>query len=531
MATEQVILRHLFAGGWSTDFGPNTDIAPGEGGQIAIPFLVDAENVLYELDGGPHKMPGTAKLNSAQMESGAVVKGLFDYWDTGTSAASTQHRIVHVGTTIKRDDADGTFTDLFTGLQSGAVPAYAVLEDVLVMATDHVSDVPRSWDGTTAQNLAGSPPNFSFSVTHKNRMWAAGVEANSSRLYYSALLDAEDWTGAGSGSIDIDPRDGDRLTALASHRDELWVFKGPYKGSIHRITGSAPTGSDAFARRTFVIGVGAVSHNTLFRFANDLGFMWSDATVRSLAATAAFGDFAEAALSRPINQGFLAARINFGRLKHAWAATDDVQGIVAFAVPIDASTDNNALIVMDIRFAPPRWSFIPAIAAGCVASVIDPGDNDRRILMLGGTDGHVRKWGRGTRSNDGTAISMKVTTPHFTYGAPAVMKTIAWASLGISPKNDSNITFGWQRDNVAQQTQTVSQGGGADVLGVASANQFTLDTSTLAGARFLDRFLELEEGGEFRSIQYQVVDTADNIDIEIHAIGAAIERGGISTEN
>lgn len=530
MATETAILRHLFAGGWATDFGPNTDVTPSEGGGIPIPFLVDCENALYELDGGPHKMPGTAKLNSVQLEVGAVIKGLFDYWDTGTGATSTQHRIVHVGTTIKRDNADGTFTDLFTGLVSGAVPAYAVLEDVLVLANDHVSDVPRSWDGTTAQNLAGSPPNFSFMATHKNRMWAAGVESLSSRLYYSASLNAEDWAGAGSGSIDIDPRDGDRITALASHRNELWVFKGPYKGSIHRITGSAPTGSDAFARTTFFSGVGAVGHNSIFRFANDLGFLWSDGTVRSLAATDAFGDFSEAALSRPINQGFLAARLNFARLKHAWAATDDTFGIVILTIPIDGSTNNNAVAAMDFRFVPPRWSFLPAIEAGCVASVVDPDDNDRRILMLGGNDGHVRKWGRATRSNDGTAISFKMTTPHFTYGSPAVMKTISHASLAIRPWNDANITFGWQRDNTTQQTQTVSQGG-SDVLGVASANQFILDTSRLAGARFVDRFMDVEEGGEFRSIQYQVTDTANNIDIEIHAIGAAIKGGAVSTEN
>jgi hypothetical protein len=344
------------------------------------------------------------------------------------------------------------------------------------------------------------------------------------------LLDPEDWAGGGSGSIDIDPSDGDRITAIASHRNELWIFKGPYRGSIHRITGSSPTGTDAFARKTFVIGVGAVGHNSIFRFANDLGFMWSDGTIRSLAVTDSFGDFAETALSRPINQGFLAARLNFSRLKHAWVAVDDIRGVVVIVIPIDASANNNVMIAMDIRFAPARWSFIPAIAAGCVASVIDPADNDRRIIMFGGNDGYVRKWGRPDRSNDGTAISYKVTTPYFTYGSPALMKTISHASVGIRPWNNADITFGWQRDNVTQQTQTVVQGG-EDVLGTASANQFTLDTSILAGARFVDRFMDLEDGGEFRAIQYQVTDTADNTDIELHAIGAAIRGGGISTEN
>jgi hypothetical protein len=72
-----------------------------------------------------------------------------------------------------------------------------------------------------------------------------GRATNPSRLYYSANVDPEDWVGVGSGSIDIDINDGDMITGIASYQDNLFVFKGPNKGSIHRITGSSPTGSDA----------------------------------------------------------------------------------------------------------------------------------------------------------------------------------------------------------------------------------------------------------------------------------------------
>ena len=152
-------------------------------------------------------------------------------------------------------------------------------------------DVPRSWDQTTAQNLAGTPPRFSFGVSHKNRAWAAGVYATPSRLHYSANVDPEDWIGAGSGSIDIDPNDGDMITGLVSHKDELFVFKGPNKGSIHRIIGSSPTGSDAFSRKNFVKGLGACWHNAIFPFGDDIGFVSQYGSVHSLSATAAYGTF------------------------------------------------------------------------------------------------------------------------------------------------------------------------------------------------------------------------------------------------
>lgn len=523
MAQDGRFVTHRFAGGWDTDSGPTASVPIDD--VVAIPFLIDAENVLFERDGGPHKIPGTAKLNSAELESGATVMGLFDFWITGSGSGSTQHRIIHVGTTIKKDDADGSFSDIFTGLTSGAIPCYAVLEDILVIASDSSSDVPRSWDGTTAQNLAGTPPNFSICAKHQNRMWAAGVNGNASRLYYSALLDPEDWVGSGSGSIDIDPNDGDRITAIASHRNELWVFKGPYKGSIHRITGSSPTGDDAFARKTFVDGLGAVNHNGLFRFANDLGFVWSDGSVRSLAATDAFGDYAEAALSRPINVNYLGDRGNLARFDQAWAAVDDILGIVAITIPVDGSSTNNVIIAMDFRFAPARWSLVSAISAACVASVVDSSSVNRRQLMLGGYDGYVRKWGQKDRTNDGTGISLKVTTPHFNYGLPAHKKTIDFASIGFAPKNDASVTFGWQRDNMAQQTTTVTQGGGAQL------DSFVLGTDTLGGAAFVDRFMDLTEGGEFRSVRYQVTHSANDEDVEFHSIGARIRLGGISLEN
>ena len=188
MTTRRIFVRHLFSGGWNTDSGPSVDVAPDREGIVRIPYLIDADNCIYETDGGPHKVGGTSRVNSSELESGAVIKGLFDYWRQGTGGAPTQKRIIHIGTKIKKDDADGTFTDIFTGLESGSIPAYSTFDDLLIMSSDSTTDVPKSWDQTTAQNLAGSPPNFAFSATHKNRSWAAGNAALPSRLYFSAGL-------------------------------------------------------------------------------------------------------------------------------------------------------------------------------------------------------------------------------------------------------------------------------------------------------------------------------------------------------
>jgi hypothetical protein len=134
------------------------------------------------------------------------------------------------------------------------------------------------------------------------------------------------------------------------------------------------------------------------------------------------------------------------------------------------------------------------------------------------------------RSIDGvSALSFRVTTPFLNYGNPIQSKTISIAATGIRPKGNFPYIFGWTRDQNAQQTATMTQVGG-DVLGVAALHQFTLDQSRLAGGSYVDIFQELEEGGEFRSIQYDVRQSGVSQDIELHSISTAITPGALSTE-
>jgi hypothetical protein len=527
MPTRASDLRHIFAGGWATDFGPNAEVEIRGDGKVLIPFLVEADNLFYELDGGPHKIGGGAKLNSAVLEGGEEVLGIFDYWKNGGAATGTQKRIVHVGTKIKKDDADGTFDDLFTGLENDKVPCYTVFDDILIISSDSTTDVPKSWDQSTAQNLAGTPPNFAFSATHKDRVWAAGVVANPSTLYYCVGYDPEDWAGAGSGSIQIDPGDGDRITGLASFKNELWVFKGPYHGSIHRITGSAPTGDDAFARRTFIRGLGAVWHNLIVEYKDDLAFMWSDGTFHSLKATAAFGDFNEAALSYPINT-FLRERVNHSRLRFGWAINNVGLGVVRVVLPIDSAQFPNHCISMDYRFDPPRWSSQGRYGYPSLGNVIDTGGSGQPQFMAGGSDGFVRKLDQSARTNDG-AIAMRAKTPHFTYGNPLRLKQINRASVGIRPLGSAQLIFGWELDDGIVQEKTGTQGGG-DVLAPGEP-AFALGSSVLGGSNFAERAFDLEEGGEFSSIAYIVRNAGDREDLEVHSITAQIKPGAESGES
>jgi hypothetical protein len=514
---------------------------PSQGGVMEVPYFVDADNVQFELGGGPRKVGGTSKLFSSALSVAGVtaIRGLFDYWRMGTTGTSVQKRILHVGTTIKKDDADGTFANLFTGLSATSIPAYCVFGDAVIISQTG-ADVPKWWDQTTAQNLAGSPPNFAFAVAHKNRVWAAGVDSTPSTLYYSVFTDEEDWTGAGSGTIAIDPDDGDRITGLVSHKNDLWVFKGSQNGSIHRITGSAPTGDDAFSRIPFVDGVGAVNHNGIFRFRNDIGFVGPQGIIHSLAATAAFGDFLVSSLSFPLND-WLRAHVNNSVLNQCWAATDEIRGCVRITLPIDSGTTPNYMLCMDYRRSTQGgapdiwWSSEPAFTWPTVARVLDPDFSNVPTLMAGGDDGFVRRMDRQERSIDGvTAISASANTPYFSYGSGLHKKMIYVLTVSLVPKGAFDMTIGWKRDDKAEQTQTITQGSGGDVLGGTAphpANVFTLDASALGGGLVTHRSAELEEGGEFAAIQYRFRQGKNLEDMEIQEFSSLLASGVISVED
>lgn len=533
-------VRHVFSGGWATDFGPNAEVGVSQNGLVEIPWLNPADNCIYELDGGPRKVGGLTKFNSSALESGASIRGLYDYWKMGTSGTPSNRRIVYVNDSIYSDNNDASFVQIDSGMETGEVPVFAQMDDEVVWMTTSTSDPPKRYDGTTVNTWDTTIPftTISMATSHKNRIWCAGDPSNPSVLYFSPLADedgvAGNWNQSG-GFIQIDPGDGDRIVGVASHKDSLFVFKGPYKGSIHRITGSSPTGGDPFARTTFVEGLAAVAHNAIFHYRDDLGFLCCDGTVHSLAATAAHGDFLEAALSRPIHE-WLHLHVSPSQLGQAWSVNDQRSGRVWLGVAADTETQINNILSMDYRFNPVRWSLISSFDDECqsAAIVVDTTNVNRPEVWLGGTDGFVRKANQVTRSIDGsTAISFSVRTPKVNYGSSIRMKTAYHGGVAIATKGSSTLTFGWQRDTRPEETVDVSQSGGdvlaADQTPTPATGAFTLDSSQLGGNVVVNRFFSLH--GEFRDVAYSMANAGLNEDIEVHGFMAGIKAGADSLEN
>jgi hypothetical protein len=175
--------------------------------------------------------------------------------------------------------------------------------------------------------------------------------------------------------------------------------------------------------------------------------------------------------------------------------------------------------------------------ARAMAVVIDPKDSNRPKITIGGSDGFVRTTLDPNRAIDGSvAIPFKVRTPATNYGLPASMKNLHRAALGMEPSGMFNAELTWYRDEEPPDSTTVTMTSGT-VLATTGADPvppaFELDNPTygrLGGQRFVDRMTTLEEGGEFRSIAYEVTQDGLSEDIALHGITVQITVGAESWE-
>lgn len=104
------------------------------------------------------------------------------------------------------------------------------------------------------------------------RIWVAGVTGAKSTIYFSKLLDGANYTGTGSGLIDIASVVGnnDEIVALASHNGFLVIFC-----ENHIVVYNNPTDptSTNFTVQDVIVGVGCIARDSVQATGTDLIFL------------------------------------------------------------------------------------------------------------------------------------------------------------------------------------------------------------------------------------------------------------------
>lgn len=217
-----------FAGGW-VSVKPSTGLKTSES--------PDLQNIILKPEGtGFRSRDGDTVYNSSAMASGLPVTGL-QYFKTDAQA---EFLIATAGTKIYKSELDGTMDDI-----TGAITITPNQNNIwdIVPFNDKVyafggppatPDAPWVWNASgNALALGGTPPSAYGAFQTQNRMFAFRTQANPSRIYWSILGNAEDWTGVGSGSADVWTSNNDRLNASAVlSTSTVLLFKD---NSIHQM--------------------------------------------------------------------------------------------------------------------------------------------------------------------------------------------------------------------------------------------------------------------------------------------------------
>ncbi len=155
----------------------------------------------------------------------------------------------------------------------------------------HTGVIPQRYDGSLGADSkwtahATDPASISAlfdpscGMGYYGRIWAGGVAEAKDVVYYSNLLDGDDWTGGDTGLIDLAKVWGtDEIVALAPYFGKLIIF-----GKNNIVIYDSPDVVGSLALNEVIRGVGLVSRDTVQAIGDDLVFL-SNTGLRSLART------------------------------------------------------------------------------------------------------------------------------------------------------------------------------------------------------------------------------------------------------
>ena len=273
-----------------TDIGLNGLNTQSNPASLDLSYLVKAENVVIRESG---RIAFRKGFKQKVAPSGTAIASIHEHDDQGTNKI-----FVSYGTSIYTVD----FTSPASAFpSSGADVKHTVSGSSgdwqFVNFNDrlhcfHAGIVPQRYDGSLGSGSkwtahATKPATVSSGeykptcgMGYYGRIWAGGVAESPDVVYYSNLLDGDDWTGGDAGLIDLSKIWGiDDVIAIAPFYGKLVIF-----GKNNIVIYDNPETVGSLALNEVIKGVGLVSRDTVQAIGDDLVFL-SNTGLRSLART------------------------------------------------------------------------------------------------------------------------------------------------------------------------------------------------------------------------------------------------------
>lgn len=474
-------------------------------------FLVIADNLEYR-EGGQRKKRGgslvystgstTSGTGTFMVSSGSNVRAVADFWRYGASLTPTQNLVAVTGSSVFRSTGAGAWTPITTASSFGSnsnTTTNIVLAGDYAVFSDGAS-TPLAYDQTTLFSTL-STKAFTKAEYHLARLFYTGYSSDPSEMTYTAAGNIFDSTGADTGTVRIQPGDGDKIVGISEpFYGSLYIFKGPQFGSVHQFSGTTPS---TFATAQVAHGAPALNARAIISTPTDIYWM-SNYGIHSLQTTVKFGNVEQAFLSLPIQRLWRDNLIKRGDLINTWGFWNPTRSIVGWAVTPTGETSQHWLLIYNYALSDPKpggkkfWSIwkISGYAAKSGSPVLVPsglpllathaGDPH---LFYGGDNGQVYVADIDHILGDANqAYTARMRTPTITrfrggQGRADVPETSEKEFAGVvtyfAPKGaySANLTVSVDR---RQRTSTIPfTGGGGALLG-----EFIMGTDTLGGAEF-----------------------------------------------
>jgi hypothetical protein len=256
---------------------------------------------------------------------------------------------------------------------------------------------------------------FDPSCGYYGRLWCGGVTEAKDVVYWSNLLDGDDWIGGDAGILDLSKIWGtDEVVAIAPFYGQLIIF-----GKNNIVIYDNPTTVGSLALNEVISGVGCVSRDSIKAIGDDLVFL-SATGLRSLLRTAEKDKLPLTDLTVNIKDTIIR---NIGQSTNVKSVYVENEGIYILSF-----VDKNINYVFDFKHITPQetprittWSFGGDREP---ASMINTELYDG--LLIGQKDGSIAGY-EGYFDTDLSFVSSAVVLTNFSYTADI---SSIWLTMG-----------------------------------------------------------------------------------------------------
>ena len=364
--------------------------------------LTEAVNVSFDRKGAVTLRPGLTAIGS-QVLSGTTCFGLYNAMFSDSSLNCLLS--VFGGTVWKSTGSDFTESTSNTGSLKTRFATFAD-RAIKVNGTDNMTCFTgTSW--TTSGDPVNEDDMASYDTKYidvfKSRVYTAGNSTNPDRLFYSSVVDGTgniEWAPT-EDYVDINPNDGENISAIRRFSLELLVFKPNY---IYRFRTTAVDPDP-------LIKIGTRSQESVVEGKRGLYFHHDTGFFRYT------GGYPQE-ISRPISDFIDAIALSAYSDIAGWRDNDHIYWSIGDLTVSGTSYTNVVVRYTESSQVWTVYSYGSELKIG-----VDYDDSSTLYRVVGDDNGYVLKVNEGTDDN-GTAISYRGVTKWYSFGGVGDRKII-----------------------------------------------------------------------------------------------------------